>query len=132
MTETITSEPLSRYFPDGVLPAQCPTRIVLDHVTSRWGVLILVSLAEEGLRWSELHRRVEGVSEKMLAQTLRILQEDGLVNREVQPTTPPKVEYSLTELGRELVIRLLPLVEWIAANADTVVGSRETSQAQPS
>jgi len=131
MKETITWEPLSRYFPDRVLPSQCPTRIVLDHVTSRWGVLILVSLAEEALRWSELHRRVEGVSEKMLAQTLRILQEDGLVNREVQPTTPPKVEYSLTELGRELVVRLLPLVEWIAANADTVVGGREASQVQP-
>jgi DNA-binding HxlR family transcriptional regulator len=127
MKETVTWEPLSRYFPDRVLPSQCPTRIVLDHVTSRWGVLILVSLAEEALRWSELHRRVEGVSEKMLAQTLRILQEDGLVHREVQPNTPPTVEYSLTELGRELVVRLLPLFEWIAANADTIVGGMEAS-----
>ena len=127
MKETITWEPLSRYFPDRVFSSQCPTRIVLDHVTSRWGVLILVSLSEEALRWSELRRRVEGVSEKMLAQTLRILQEDGLVHREVQPTTPPTVEYSLTELGRELVVRLLPLFEWIAANADTIVGASEAS-----
>lgn len=122
MRDITTWGELSRYFPDRVLPSQCPTRIVLDHVTSRWGVLVLVSLAEAQLRWSELRRRVEGVSDKMLSQTLRTLQEDGLVEREVQPTVPPAVEYSLTDLGQELVARLLPLMEWIAAHADTIVG----------
>lgn len=121
MRDITTWGELSRYFPDRVLPSQCPTRIVLDHVTSRWGVLVLVSLAEAQLRWSELRRRVEGVSDKMLSQTLRTLQEDGLVEREVQPTVPPTVEYSLTDLGQELVARLLPLMEWIAAHADTIV-----------
>lgn len=122
MKEATAWGPLSRYFPDRILPSECPTRIVLDHVTSRWGVLVLVSLAETALRWSELARRVEGVSDKMLAQTLRTLQEDGLVSREVRSSAPPTVEYSLTDRGEELAERLLPLMEWIAANADTIVG----------
>jgi DNA-binding HxlR family transcriptional regulator len=122
MTETGVWAGLARYFPDGVLPAQCPSRQVLDHVTSRWGVLVLVSLADGSLRWSELHRRVEGVSEKMLAQTLRILQDDGFVHRDVRPEVPPRVDYSLTDRGRELVSRLLPLMEWIVAHADDIVG----------
>lgn len=125
MKEATAWDPLSRYFPDRVLPSECPTRIVLDHVTSRWGVLVLVSLVDVPLRWSELGRRVEGVSDKMLAQTLRTLQEDGLVDRNVQPTSPPTVEYSLTDRGRELVARLLPLIEWIAANADDIVGDAD-------
>jgi DNA-binding HxlR family transcriptional regulator len=122
MTETTTWDALSPYFPDRILPSQCPSRIVLDHVTSRWGVLVLISLVDTSLRWSELGRRVQGVSDKMLAQTLRTLQEDGLVHREVQPSAPPTVEYSLTDLGQELVQRLLPLVEWIAGNADSILG----------
>ena len=92
-------------------------------MTSRWGVLVLVSLAEGPLRWSELKRRAEGISEKMLAQTLRILQDDGFVDRDVQPTVPPSVNYGLTELGQHLVTRLLPLVEWVAEHADDIVSS---------
>lgn len=114
---------LARYFPDGVLPAACPSRTVLDHVTSRWGVLVLVSLADGTLRWSELRRRVQGVSDKMLAQTLRTLQQDGFVHREAYPQIPPRVEYRLSELGEELAGLLLPLVEWIAERADDIVGS---------
>lgn len=121
MTETTAPGRLARYFPDGVLSSQCPSRVVLDHVTSRWGVLVLVSLEDGPLRWSELRRRVEGVSEKMLAQTLRTLQEDGFVQREVQPDVPPRVEYSLTDRGHEVVARLIPLMEWIAANAADIV-----------
>lgn len=112
---------LERRFPDGVLPAACPTRVVLDHVTSRWGVLILVSLAGGSLRWSELRRRAQGISEKMLAQTLRTLQQDGFVHRDQQATVPPRVDYSLTPLGEQLVARLLPLVEWVAEHAGEVV-----------
>lgn len=114
---------LASFFPDGVLPAACPTRIVLDHVTSRWGVLVLVSLADGPQRWSDLRRRAEGISEKMLAQTLRTLQGDGFVHRDAQPTIPPRVDYSLTPLGEDLVARLLPLMEWIAEHADDVAGS---------
>jgi DNA-binding HxlR family transcriptional regulator len=106
---------------NGVLPAACPSRIVLDHVTSRWGVLLLVALSEETLRWGELRRRVEGISEKMLAQTLRILEADGFVHREAQPTIPPHVEYSLTDRGREIAALLIPLMQWIVRHAPEIV-----------
>jgi DNA-binding HxlR family transcriptional regulator len=107
---------------DGLYPANCPTRVVLDHVTSKWGVLVLLSLAHQTLRWGELRRQIEGISEKMLASTLRTLEGDGLVHRESYPEVPPRVEYSLTPLGRELAERMLPLMDWIHDNADAIVG----------
>ena len=100
-----------------VFDPNCPSRELLDHVTSRWGVLILVALSGGTMRWSELRRWVKGVTEKMLAQTLRTLEADGLVLRDAHPVVPPRVDYSLTERGRELVALLLPLVDWITANA---------------
>jgi len=118
------ARPLWEYFPDGVLPAGCPSRVVLDHVTSKWGVLVLVALAEQTLRWGELRRRAQGISEKMLAQTLRTLERDGLVHRDAQPVIPPRVDYSLTARGRDLAALLLPLVEWTVANADDILGLR--------
>lgn len=118
----VSTSPLRQYFPDGVFPSGCPSRVVLDHVTSKWGVLVLLALAEgEPLRWSELRRRAEGVSEKMLAQTLRTLQSDGLVDRDARPVVPPHVEYSLTPLGRDLADRLVPLMDWIALNATQIL-----------
>ena len=108
-------------FTDGILPAACPSRTVLDHVTSKWGVLVIIALAEDSLRWGQLRRVVEGISEKMLAQTLRILESDGFVLRVAQPTIPPRVDYSLTARGRELAGRLLPLMDWIADNADEIL-----------
>lgn len=108
---------------DGRLPAACPSRIVLDHVTSRWGVLVLVALADRGMRWGELRRTVEGISEKMLAQTLRTLESDGLVDRAVAATVPPRVDYALTPLGVELTDHLLPLMGWIVDHAEAIVGS---------
>jgi DNA-binding HxlR family transcriptional regulator len=116
--------PLFEAFPDGVLPAGCPSRIVLDHVTSKWGVLVLVALSNETLRWNELRRRAEGISEKMLAQTLRTLERDGLVRRDARPVIPPWVDYSLTDRGRELVALLTPLLEWILANADDILADQ--------
>ena len=106
---------------DGIYPANCPTRTVLDHVTSKWGVLVIVALAQESLRWSELRRTIEGISEKMLASTLRTLEQDGFVLRDAQPVIPPRVDYSLTPLGHELADRLLPLMDWIADRADGIV-----------
>ncbi|RWZ52783.1 transcriptional regulator [Labedella phragmitis] len=106
---------------DGVFPVACPTRVVLDHVTSKWGVLVIVALAERSLRWGELRRGVEGISEKMLAQTLKLLESDGFVLREAQPTIPPRVDYSLTPLGEELASQLLPLVSWIADNTSRIL-----------
>lgn len=106
---------------DGVFPAQCPSRTLLDHVTSKWGVLVLLALGVDVMRWSELRRRIEGISEKMLAQTLRTLEADGLVRRIAQPVVPPHVEYNLTEAGQEVHDRLLPLMEWVGANADRII-----------
>lgn len=119
---------LASAFPDGVFTAGCPTRTVLDHVMSKWAPLLVVALSDgEPLRWSELRRRAEGVSEKMLAQTLRMLEEDGLVLRDARPVVPPHVEYSLTELGQDLADRLVPLLAWIADNADAILGeTRDT------
>jgi DNA-binding HxlR family transcriptional regulator len=109
-------------FPDGVFPANCPSRTVLDHVTSKWGVLVLLALAEEQvLRWSDLRRRAEGVSEKMLAQTLRTLGDDGLVRRTAYAVVPPHVEYSLTDRGQELADLLEPLMRWVVANAEEML-----------
>jgi DNA-binding HxlR family transcriptional regulator len=105
---------------DTLLTSGCPTRVVLDHVTSKWGVLVLLALTDGTLRWSALRRAVDGVSEKMLAQTLKTLEADGFVLRDARPVIPPHVEYSLTPRGRELADVLVPLVAWIAT--DTVRG----------
>ncbi|WP_434599523.1 winged helix-turn-helix transcriptional regulator [Streptomyces sp. A5-4] len=80
----------------------CPARDVVDHVTSRWGVWVLISLRNNSLRFYELRESIQGVSEKMLAQTLRALVQDGLVWRKVEPTTPPQVTYGLTEFGQDI------------------------------
>ncbi|WP_158792766.1 helix-turn-helix domain-containing protein [Granulicella sp. L60] len=105
--------------------ADCPTRNILDDVTSRWGSLVLVLLLRETCyRFSELAYLIGGVSEKMLAQTLRALEEDGFVLRTVHATKPPKVEYSLTDLGREIAARMEALTSYIEANARRVMTHR--------
>ena len=104
--------------------ARCPSRWVLDHVTSRWGTLVLVELQEGTLRFSELRRRVGGVSEKMLAQTLRVLEEDGFVDRRAYAEVPPRVEYALTPLGGEIARHLDTLGRWIEDNLGRVLQAR--------
>ena len=111
----------------GVFSEQCDTRVVLDHVMSKWGVLVLSTLSDGTQRWGELKRGVPGISEKMLASTLKTLSADGLVHRESFPTVPPHVEYSLTPLGRELMERMLPLMAWIADHAEGIVGGAQRS-----
>ena len=91
----------------------CPARRVLEHVTSRWGVLALGALQERTYRFSELRRRIGGVSEKMLAQTLQTLERDGLVLRFAYPEVPPRVEYSLTPEGQEAAHLTTALVSWV-------------------
>ncbi|MEU2452006.1 helix-turn-helix domain-containing protein [Streptomyces sp. NPDC012765] len=93
------TDPQKRY---DVLHTECAARDVVDHVTSRWGVWVLISLRSNDLRFYELRDSIQGISEKMLAQTLRALVQDGLVWREVEPTTPPQVTYGLTEFGRDV------------------------------
>lgn len=102
MTESaqlIQADPAKRY---EVFHTDCPARGVVDHVTSRWGIWVLISLRSNALRFYELRDSIQGISEKMLAQTLRVLVQDGLVWREVEPTTPPQVTYGLTEFGQDV------------------------------
>ena len=101
----------------------CPTRTVLDHVMSKWGVLVLLSLTDGVVRWGQLRRSVDGISEKMLASTLKTLEADGFVQRTAYPEVPPRVDYRLTPLGEELMERMGPLVEWIAVRAGDIVPS---------
>ncbi|WP_166741614.1 winged helix-turn-helix transcriptional regulator [Cumulibacter soli] len=88
---------------------------------SKWGVLVLSALAAGTKRWGELRREVDGISEKMLASTLRTLEADGFVARTAYPEVPPRVEYDLTDLGIELIQVMMPLVSWIAQRADEIV-----------
>ena len=110
-----------------VYASGCPTRSVLDHATSRWGMLILGMLLDGTHRFSELARRIGGVSERMLAHTLHALEADGFVAREVFPTKPPKVAYSLTPLGVELALRVRELTCWVEQNVDKVLRFREVA-----
>jgi DNA-binding HxlR family transcriptional regulator len=96
----------------------CANRTLFDHITSKWGVLILATLAAGTMRWSELRRSIAGITEKMLVQTLRTLESDGLVLREPLPVVPPHVEYNLTPKGRDVVTVLLPLLDWIHEHAE--------------
>jgi DNA-binding HxlR family transcriptional regulator len=103
---------------------QCPSREVLKHVTSRWGVLVLVALLGGTHRFSGLRRKVGGVSEKMLAQTLQWLEGDGFVQRRAYPVVPPHVEYSLTPLGRDVGQRVQGLADWIEGNLGAILQAR--------
>lgn len=102
----------------------CPQRLVLEHVTSRWGVLVLLALEERSFRFSELRREIGGVSEKMLAQTLQTLERDGIVHRDAQPVIPPRVDYSLTDLGREAAAQVRALADWTDRRLPQVEAAR--------
>ncbi|MFI6869470.1 winged helix-turn-helix transcriptional regulator [Nocardia sp. NPDC050406] len=105
---------------------ECPAREVLDHITGRWGVLLLTALEHGPLRFSELRAMIGGISEKMLSQTLRMLVRDGLVARTVEPTTPPRVSYELTALGRGLTDALRTFLNWVHRHsADVMAAQRE-------
>ncbi|MFJ1745783.1 winged helix-turn-helix transcriptional regulator [Streptomyces sp. NPDC088116] len=105
--------------------AMCPSRLVLEHVTSRWGVLVLAALLERSYRFSELRRTVGGVSEKMLAQTLQTLERDGFVHRDAKPVIPPRVDYSLTGLGREAAEQVWGLARWTERRLGEVDKARQ-------
>ena len=113
------AQPGNLYAPD------CPGRLVLEHLTSRWGVLALVALLQHAYRFSDLRRKIGGVSEKMLAQTLRVLEADGFVRREVFPEIPPRVQYSLTPMGREAARHVAVLAYWIENNLGRVLSARD-------
>ena len=122
----MTTSTLSQQLRDGNLFAeQCPSREVLKHVTSRWGVLILVALRDGTHRFSDLRRKMGGVSEKMLAQSLQALEQDGFINRMSYPVVPPHVEYSLTPLGEQVSDKVAALADWIEVNLPQVLALRE-------
>jgi DNA-binding HxlR family transcriptional regulator len=102
----------------------CPVRDVLDRIGDKWSCLLIFTLAERKHRFGELRRAIEDISQRMLTQTLRELQEDGLVKRTVLPTTPPSTEYELTELGRSLVDPLTHLLHWAEANHGAIKEAR--------
>lgn len=113
----------AKFAPD-VLAAECPSRQVLKHLTSQWGVLVLLALRDGTLRFSALRRRVGGVSERMLAQTCQVLEGDGLVLRVAHQVVPPHVDYSLTPLGREAAARVADLTGWIEANLPEILAAK--------
>ncbi|WP_136636903.1 winged helix-turn-helix transcriptional regulator [Pseudooceanicola onchidii] len=109
-----------RFLRGDLLSANCPSRDVLKHMTSRWGVLVLIALEHQTLRFSALRRMVGGVSERMLAQTLKWLEGDGLVERIEYDVVPPHVEYRLTPLGQEGAAKVRILADWIEGNMPAI------------
>lgn len=114
-----------RDLPYDVFSRDCPSRRTLENVTGRWGALTLGALYDGSFRFNELRRRVDGVSEKMLSQTLHALERDGLVHREAQPTNPPRVDYELTDLGRGVCARLMELIGFLEDRMDDVLDSQQ-------
>ncbi len=102
---------------------------MLDHVAGKWTVLIVDALAEGTLRYTDLRRRIEGISQKMLTQTLRQLEADGFVTRTVHPTIPPRVDYTLTELGHSLRVPIAALRDWIETNINRIEDARRRTGA---
>jgi DNA-binding HxlR family transcriptional regulator len=104
--------------------ADCPSRQVLDRIGDKWTVLIVVALAEGPQRYGELASRIQRVSQKMLTQTLRGLERDGMLTRTVHASVPPRVDYELTELGRSLLMPITALEQWAIAHMDDIVAAR--------
>ena len=112
------------------MDAQCPSRLVLDRIADKWTALIIQVLANGTKRYAELQREIGGISQKMLTQTLRSLERDGLVQRKVHPVVPPKVEYSLTKLGRTLIEPLHGLCRWSEKHLAELQANRAQAKAE--
>ena len=108
-----------------VLSNECPSRAILEHLTTKWSVLVLRCLSDGIHRFSELRQRIDGVSEKMLAQTLKVLEKDGFLIRTVYPVVPPKVEYQLTILGSQAAEKLNYLIGWIERNLPEIMENKQ-------
>ncbi|MEV8534165.1 helix-turn-helix domain-containing protein [Streptomyces sp. NPDC051211] len=125
METPVRTEACGNDLPYDVFARACPSRETLEHVTGRWGSLTVSALHDGACRFNELRRRVDGVSEKMLSQTLHALERDGIVHREAQPTNPPRVDYELTPMGREVAERLMALIRFLEGSTPQVLRSRE-------
>ncbi|WP_018349412.1 winged helix-turn-helix transcriptional regulator [Longispora albida] len=116
--------------PADVYSAKCPTRQVLDHIAGKWTILIVDALLATGtMRYSDLSRRIGGVSQKMLTQTLRQLEADGFLTRTIHPTIPPRVEYELTPLGRSLAVPIAALRRWTEEHINEIEEARSAGTA---
>jgi DNA-binding HxlR family transcriptional regulator len=111
-----------------VLDPECDSRQVLDRIADKWTALIIHVLSSGTKRHGELRREISGVSQKMLTQTLRSLEDDGIVNRKVYPVVPPMVEYSLTPLGRSLIEPLEAICRWAEEHLPELEAARERAQ----
>lgn len=127
----VTQEVSDLRFPPDVYSVRCPSRSILEHITSRWGVLVLGILLGGTKRFSELRNAIGGVSEKMLAQTLQTLERDGLVLRTAYPVIPPRVEYSLTPLGQQAAPLVAELARWSEQNVTRVLEARQQYDVRP-
>ena len=107
-----------------VLSTACPSREIPEHLSSKWSLLVLHCLSEGVHRFSELKVKIEGISEKMLSQTLKTLEQDGLVLRTVYPIVPPKVEYQLTILGSQAATKVNELISWIERNIPEILANK--------
>ena len=107
-----------------VYDADCPTRRVLDLIADKWSALIVGLLKDQPLRFAVLHRQIGGISQKMLTQTLRNLERDGLVQRTVYAEVPPRVEYALTSLGRTLWEPIDAIIKWSEENIDAIIAAQ--------
>lgn len=108
----------------GMSAENCPTREVIDRIGDRWTVLIVAALGDGSLRFNQLERAVPGISQKMLAQTLRGLERDGIVTRTLFPEVPPRVDYELTEAGKTLMAPLAALQQWSTKHIAEVLEAR--------
>ena len=113
-----------------VLAPDCPSRPILQHLTSRWGALVMVALAMGPHRFSGLRRQVRGISERMLAQTLQELEADGFVLRTAHAVVPPHVDYELTPLGHEAAAHVVPLIRWIEASLPRILAAGRPQAAE--
>ncbi|MGL6080901.1 MAG: winged helix-turn-helix transcriptional regulator [Gammaproteobacteria bacterium] len=108
-----------------VLSTECPSREILEHLANKWSVLVLRCLSEGVHRFSELKQRIEGVSEKMLSQTLKMLEQDGFILRTVYPVVPPKVEYQLTITGSQAAEKIMYLIGWIEKSLPDILEHKQ-------
>ncbi|MFH8386210.1 winged helix-turn-helix transcriptional regulator [Kitasatospora sp. NPDC018058] len=130
MTETQQVATAARLLAHDTFDNKCVLRPIMDQTTSRWATLIISALIAGPHRFAQLHQRVGGISQKMLSQNLKALARAGLVGRQVAPTNPPQVTYSLTELGVSLAGPLTELIQWFGQHGDELLAAQEHYDSQ--
>jgi len=130
MTEINAQQMMERWQRGNVLAVDCPSRPILQHLTNRWGTLVIVALAARSHRFAALRRAVGGVSERMLSQTLKDLEADGFVLRTAHQVVPPHVDYELTPLGRQAADHVVALVGWIEGALPQIMAAQQPIAAE--